>query len=361
MRVGLPAEIKPQERRVALAPVHVAELVRAGHEVGVQSGAGLGAGFADDQYRSVGATLLTDAKETYAFGELIVKVKEPLASEWPLLRPDQTLFAYLHLAASRELTEALLKSGVTSIAFETVERGGRLPLLEPMSRVAGRLAAQEGAHHLLAHEQGQGVLLAGLPGVLPAQVVVVGAGMVGSEAARIAHGLGARVIVMDINPTRLAAIEESLPGVNTVSSTTSALEELLPTTSLLIGAVLVPGGKAPQILTRSQLALLPKGAVLVDVAIDQGGCFETSHATTHAEPTYLVDGIVHYAVANMPGAVPRTSSMGLGNAILPDVLRLAGGLPTVLSSDPGLKAGLSTQGGKLHSQAVSDALGLKLD
>jgi alanine dehydrogenase len=360
MRIGIPTEIKTDEARVALAPAGARELVAAGHEVVVQAGAGRGSAIDDDAYVAQGAQLLPDAAAVFATAEMIVKVKEPQPGEIAMLTPAHTLFTYLHLAADRAQAEGLIASGATCIAYETVSSpDGRLPLLAPMSEVAGRIATQAGAFILQRPEGGRGVLIGGAPGVKPANVVVIGGGVVGTNAARVAVGMGAETTIFDTSISRLRELEHELPGARTRFSSSLALEEALPTCDLLIGAVLVPGARAPRLVTREMLRLLPPGAVLVDVAIDQGGCFETSRPTTHSEPTFVVGEAVHYCVANMPGAVPITSTHALTNATLPYVLALAGlGPAEAIRRDPGLREGLNVAGGRLVNETVAAATGL---
>ena len=361
MLIGCPTEIKPQEFRVGLTPSAASELVAHGHKVLIQSGAGLGAGFTDDDYRAAGAEIAPDAKTVFDRAEMIVKVKEPQAVERAMLRRGQVLFTYLHLAPDPEQTRDLLNCGVTAIAYETVTdpRGG-LPLLAPMSEVAGRLAPQAGAWALQKANGGEGVLLGGVPGVHPANVVIIGGGVVGTAAARVAAGMGAHVTVLDRSIPRLSYLDDIFMGrLTTQYATAAATADLLPTADMIIGAVLIPGAAAPKLISRAQLGLMKPGAVLVDVAIDQGGCFETSRPTTHQDPIYTVDGIIHYCVANMPGAVPRTSTQALGNATLPFVLALADkGWRQALHDDPHLRAGLSTHEGQLTSGPVGAALGI---
>ena len=361
MKIGCPTEIKPQEFRVGLTPAAVREAVAHGHAVLVQAGAGAGAGYDDDAYRAAGAAIADTAEQVFAEAELIVKVKEPQAVERARLRAGQVLFTYLHLAPDPDQTRDLLASGVTAIAYETVTdaRGG-LPLLAPMSEVAGRLAPQTGAWTLQKANGGRGVLLGGVPGVRPAHVVIVGGGVVGTAAARVAVGMGANVTVLDRSVPRLSYLDDVFMGrLTTQYSSAEAVEALLPTADMVIGAVLIPGAAAPKLVSRAQLALMQPGAALVDVAIDQGGCFETSRPTTHQDPIYAVDGIMHYCVANMPGAVPRTATQALGNATLPFVLAIADkGWREACSDDPHLLAGLSTHEGHLTNYAVGVALGL---
>jgi alanine dehydrogenase len=363
MRVGIPKEIKNNEYRVALPPAGVRELTRHGHEVLVQTGAGEGSGFSDGEFAAAGARLLPDAAEVWAGAELVVKVKEPQPAEIAFLRPDLVLFTYLHLAADEALTHALLASGATAIAYETVEDSdGRLPLLAPMSEVAGRMATQVVAHYLQRPEGGRGILMGGVPGTRPAHVVILGAGTVGANAAQVAVGMGAQVTLLDINTERLRTLDDTLHGrLITLYSSENALIEALRTTDAVIGAVLVTGARAPRLVTRAMLGLMPRASVIVDVAVDQGGCVETTHATTHSDPTYVVDGVLHYGVANMPGAVPRTSSFALSNATLRYVLRIADrGAQAALAADPGLARGLNIAAGRVLHPAVAQTFGLPL-
>ncbi|WBU55966.1 alanine dehydrogenase [Paracoccus sediminicola] len=362
MLIGCPTEVKPQEYRVGLRPDAAAEAISRGHKVVVQSGAGLGSGYTDDDYVAAGAEVAPDAKTVFDSADMIVKVKEPQPAERKMLRRGQILFTYLHLAPDPDQTRDLLDSGVTAIAYETVTdaRGG-LPLLAPMSEVAGRLAPQAGSWALQKANGGEGVLLGGVPGVRPANVVIIGGGVVGTAAARVAAGMGANVTVLDRSIPRLSYLDDIFMGrLTTQYATAAATAELLPTADMVVGAVLVPGAAAPKLVTRDQLSTMKPGAVLVDVAIDQGGCFETSKATTHQDPIYEVDGIVHYCVANMPGAVPRTSTQALGNATLPFTLAIADkGWRQAVSENPHLLAGLSTHEGKLTSAPVGAALGIE--
>jgi alanine dehydrogenase len=361
MRVGVPREIKPQEGRVALTPAGVRELVARGHEVVVESGAGRGSHITDSAYEAQGAKIALSAEEVFSEAELIVKVKEPQPPEVARLEPRHTLFTYLHLAADRALAHGLCRSGATCIAYETVEDGcGRLPLLAPMSEVAGRIAAQAGAS-ALASTAGRGVLMGGVPGVPPAQVVVVGGGVAGTSAARIAAGMGARVIVLDRSIDRLRDLDIELSGrIQTRFASALAIEELLPQTDVVIGTVLVRGARAPKVVRAEQLSSMRPGAVLVDVSIDQGGCFETSRPTTHAAPTYELDGIVHYCVTNMPGVVPVTSTHALTNATLPYVVELADqGVQGALDRDAGLRAGLNVAVGRIVHPVVAAEFGAK--
>lgn len=361
MKIGCPREIKPQEFRVGMTPDAAREAVAHGHTVLIETGAGLGAGFADADYTAAGAQIAPDAEAVFAASDLIVKVKEPQAVERKRLRDGQVLFTYLHLAPDPDQTRDLLDSGVTAIAYETVTdaRGG-LPLLAPMSEVAGRLAPQVGAWALQKANGGRGVLMGGVPGVRPARVVIIGGGVVGAAAARVAVGMGANVTVLDRSVPRLSYLDDVFMGqLTTQYSSAGALAELIQTADMVIGAVLIPGAAAPKLVRRAQLSTMQPGAVLVDVAIDQGGCFETSRATTHHDPIYEVDGVVHYCVANMPGAVARTSTQALGNATLPFLLELADkGWRQAITDNPHLKAGLNTHAGRLTYAAVGEALGL---
>lgn len=359
MNIGLPKEIKVKENRVALTPGGVATLVRRGHSVTVERGAGVGSGIADSEYEKAGATM-GSAADAWA-AEMVVKVKEPIASEYPYLRDDLLLFTYLHLAADQPLTDALLKAGTTGIAYETVQLDdGSLPLLTPMSEVAGRLSVQAGAYHLQKPVGGRGVLLGGVPGVQPGQVTILGGGVVGTNAAKMAMGLGAKVTILDVSQRRLAYLDDVFFGkLTTMMSSEANIRALLPDTDLLIGGVLIPGAKAPHLVTRDMLELMPEGSVIVDVAVDQGGCVETIHATTHDDPTYLVDGVVHYGVANMPGAVPRTSTFALTNATFPYALMLADHGLDALKKNKALRLGLNTYGGKLTYAGVAEAFGME--
>ncbi|MBZ9714230.1 alanine dehydrogenase [Deinococcus multiflagellatus] len=358
MQIGLPKEIKVKENRVALTPGGVATLVRRGHSVVVQQGAGVGSGIADQEYVDAGATL-GSADDTWA-AEMVVKVKEPIASEYKYLRPDLLLFTYLHLAADRPLTDALLQSGTTGVAYETVQLDdGSLPLLTPMSEVAGRLSVQAGAYHLQKPVGGRGVLLGGVPGVQPGHVTIIGGGVVGTNAAKMAMGLGAKVTILDVSQRRLAYLDDVFFGkLTTMMSSEANIRALLPDTDLLIGGVLIPGAKAPHLVTRDMLGLMPEGSVIVDVAVDQGGCVETIHATTHDDPVYTVDGVIHYGVANMPGAVPRTSTFALTNQTLPYALLLADHGVAALGKNKALGLGLNTHQGKLTYQGVAEAFDL---
>ena len=360
MKIGVAREIKNHENRVALTPAGVDRLRGAGHDVLVETGSGLGSGLTDEAYRQAGAEIAKDAKSLFAGSELVVKVKEPLEQEWPLLREGQTLFTYLHLAADKKLTEGLMRTKAHCFAYETLVVDGRLPLLTPMSEVAGRMAVQEGAKYLEAATGGSGILLGGVPGVRPAVVLILGGGIVGTEAARMAAGLGAEVIVMDTNLERLRYLDQILPrNCRTVYSTPLAVREALAEADLVIGAVLIPGAAAPKLVRREDLKRMRKGSVIVDVAVDQGGCIETVKPTTHAEPTYVIDGVIHYGVANMPGAVPRTSTFALTNATLSWTIKLADLGPIgAIEKSAELRAAANVVAGKITYQAVADAFGL---
>ena len=360
MRIGVPKEIKVHEYRVGLTPGAVREYVAAGHNVVVETNAGAGIGAADDAYRKVGAVIAGSAAEIFATCDMIVKVKEPQPREWSLLREGQILFTYLHLAPDPEQAKGLMASGCTAIAYETVtDAKGGLPLLAPMSEVAGRLSIEAAGSALKRSAGGRGLLLGGVPGVVPARVVVLGGGVVGTHAARMAAGLGAEVTIIDRSIPRLRELDELFEGrARTRFSTIEAVEHEVFAADVVIGAVLVPGASAPKLVTREMLKSMQKGAVLVDVAIDQGGCFETSHPTTHAEPTYEVDGIIHYCVANMPGAVPLTSSHALNNATLPFGLALANLGFAAVTQNPHLRAGLNVHRGRITNKAVAESLGL---
>lgn len=364
MIIGVPKEIKNNENRVGMTPGGVSELVKRGHVVYVQHTAGENSGFSDRDYEAVGAKILPTIEDVYGIAEMIVKVKEPIAPEYKLIRKGQVLFTYFHFASDETLTHAMIETGAVCLAYETVELPNRaLPLLVPMSEVAGRMSVQEGARFLEKPQGGKGVLLGGVPGVKPARVLVLGGGIVGYNAALMAAGMGADVTITDISLPRLRYLSEVMPAnVNTLYSSVHNIEKELPTTDLVVGAVLIPGAKAPRIITREMLKLLVKGSVMVDVAIDQGGCFETSHATTHAEPVYEVDGIVHYCVANIPGAVPNTSTLALTNATLPYAVKLADkGWREACREDSVLALGLNIVEGKITYEAVADAFGLKFE
>ena len=362
MIIGIPKEIKNNENRVSLTPAGAKELIAHGHTVYVQHTAGENSGFPDEAYVAAGATILPTIEDVYAIAEMIIKVKEPIKPEYKLVRKGQLLFTYFHFACDRELTDAMLESGATCLAYETVvDRNGGLPLLIPMSEVAGRMSAQEGARFLEKPQGGRGVLLGGVPGVKPAKVLVLGGGIVGTNAALIAAGFGADVTLCDISLSRLRYLSETMPkNVKTLYSSRYNIEQELPTTDLVIGAVLIPGAKAPHLVTRDMLKLMRPGTVLVDVAIDQGGCFETSHPTTHAEPIFEVDGIVHYCVANIPGAVPCTSTLALTNATLPYAIKLADmGWEAACRADAGLAKGLNVVDGKVTFPGVAEAFGME--
>jgi alanine dehydrogenase len=361
MRVGVPKEIKNHEYRVGLTPGSVAELVGAGHEVIVETKAGTGIDFSDQDYIDAGARIAANAAETFAAADMIVKVKEPQAQEIALLEARHTLFTYLHLAPDPEQTQGLMKSGATCIAYETVTANdGSLPLLKPMSEVAGRMSIQVGAHYLEKEQGGRGVLLGGVPGVAPARVAILGGGVSGVNAAQMAVGMRADVTIYDISNARLAELDMFFGSqIKTAYASRAAIASAVAKCELVIGAVLVPGAAAPKLVTRDMLKTMKRGSVLVDIAIDQGGCFETSRATTHQDPVYEVDGIIHYCVANMPGAVARTSAFALNNATLPFVLKLANqGAEAAMKADRHLAAGLNVAGGKIRHQAVAEALGL---
>lgn len=361
MKIGIPKEIKNNESRVALTPAGAKTLVQNGHTVMVETHAGENSGFTDLQYLKAGADIIPTAAEVYAAAEMIMKVKEPIACEYKLIRPGQLVFTYFHFASGKELTMAMIESKAVCLAYETVEKADRtLPLLIPMSEVAGRMSIQEGARCLEKPKGGKGILLGGVPGVKPAHVLVLGGGVVGTQAALMAAGLGAHVTIADISLPRLRYLAEIMPAnVDTLMSTSYNIEELLPHTDLVIGAVLIPGAKAPHLITREMLKLMQPGSVLVDVAIDQGGCFETSHPTTHAEPVYTVDGILHYCVANIPGAVPFTSTLALTNATLPYAVTLANmGWEKACEENEDLRKGLNIVNGKVVCKAVADTFGL---
>jgi alanine dehydrogenase len=359
MRIGLPKEIKDGENRVGLTPGAVKALTRRGHQVLVETGAGMGSFLSDEEYRTAGAAIVPSPVDAWS-AELVVKVKEPIASEYAFLRPDQLLFTYLHLAADRRLTEALLASGVTAIAYETVQTDeGKLPLLMPMSEVAGRMATQVGASYLESHHGGRGVLLGGVPGVAPANVAILGGGTVGTNAAKVALGMGAQVTVLDISHDRLQYLDDMFQGrLQTRTSNEYSVELAVFHADLVIGAVLIPGGRAPLLVTRAMLPQMRKGAVIVDVAVDQGGCIETTRPTTHSDPIYVIDGVVHYGVANMPGAVPRTSTFALVNQTMSYALSIANaGLDAIRQSQP-LLHGLNAHAGQLTYEAVAEAFGM---
>ncbi len=364
MKIGIPKEIKNNENRVGMTPAGVAELIRHGHTVVVQHTAGENSGFSDEQYTKVGAQILPDIESVYREAEMIIKVKEPIKQEYKLIKKDQLVYTYFHFACNRELTDAMIESGAVCLAYETVETADhRLPLLIPMSEVAGRMATLNGAYYLQKTKGGKGKLISGVPGVDRTNVLVLGGGTVGEAAARMAAGLGADVWITDISLPRLRQLEMELPvNIHTLYSTNHNIREKLPYMDIVVGSVLVPGDKAPHLITRDMLKLMEPGSVLVDVAIDQGGCFETSHPTTHSEPVYMMDGIVHYAVANIPGAVPNTSTLALTNATLRYALALADkGWRQACKDDPALYKGLNIVNGKVVFKAVADVFGMKYE
>ena len=364
MKIGVPKEIKSNENRVAATPAGVMEFIKKGHEVVIQSTAGDGSGFSDADYLHAGAKILSTAKETYAAADMILKVKEPIESEYDLIKKDQLVFTYFHFASSEPLTMAMIKNGAVCLAYETVEAADKsLPLLVPMSEVAGRMAIQQGAKYLEKPMKGRGILLGGVPGVPPAKVLILGGGIVGTQAAKMAAGLGANVMVLDVNLNRLRYLDDVLPNnVETIYSNEYNIRKLIPEMDLIIGAVLIPGAKAPHLITRDMLSLMKPGTVLVDVAVDQGGCIETCKPTTHADPTYLIDGIVHYCVANMPGAVPYTSTLALTNATLPYAIDLANkGWKKACVENLGLRRGLNIVDGKVVYKGVADAFNLNYE
>ena len=361
MYIGIPKEIKADEHRVSLPPAGVREFVKRGHDVAVESQAGAGSGFTDDEYVEAGAAIHDSAASVWEQADLVIKVKEPQPSEYPRLRPNLVLFTYLHLAAEAQLTQAMLQSGVTGIAYETVEdASGRLPLLEPMSEVAGRMAAQVVSRYLERHKGGRGLLMGGVPGVAPANVLILGAGTVGANAAKIALGMGANVTLLDINLDRLRYLEDVLGGnLTTLYSNSGNIAAALRGADALIGSVLITGARAPMLVTRDMLTTMPAGSVIVDVAVDQGGCVESTRVTTHSQPTYTLDGVLHYGVANMPGAVPRTSSLALSNATLPYALMIADqGAVAALRGNAALLKGLNTYAGQCTHPAVAKTFGL---
>jgi alanine dehydrogenase len=362
MIIGVPKEIKSQEHRVGLIPSTATTLTRKGHTVLVQTGAGIGSGYPDETYIAAGAQMIAEAKDVFAKADMIVKVKEPLPAEYELLRKGQILFTYLHLAASKPLTDALVKSGVTGVAYETIQVGNKLPLLEPMSEIAGRMSVVMGAYYLAKHNGGNGVLLGGVPGVLPGRVVVIGGGTSGVNAARMALGLKADVTILEVDGERMRFLDLTMPNVKTLYSNEANLTELMPTTDLLIGAVLVPGAKAPKLITRAMLRMMRPGCVFVDIAIDQGGCAETSRATTHEEPVYVEEEVTHYCVANMPGAYARTSTQALSNATARYAELLADlGLEGACKKQPALIGGINTRNGKVTYAAVAEAHGMQFE
>jgi alanine dehydrogenase len=360
MIIGVPKEIKQQEQRVALLPSGTNQLTRRGHSVLVEKDAGIGSGYPDQEYARAGAEIVEQAKDVFARADMIVKVKEPLVAEFPLLRRGQILFTYLHLAASKNLTEALLKSGVTGVAYETIQVNHRLPLLEPMSEIAGRMSVVMGANFLAKYNGGSGVLLGGVPGVLPGRVVIVGGGTSGVNALRMAKGLGADVTILDIDVERLRFLDIAMDNLHTLYSNEANLEELMPDCDLLIGAVLLPGAKAPKLITRAMLQKMKRGSVLVDISIDQGGCAETSRPTTHLDPVYVEEGVTHYCVANMPAAYARTATQALTNVTYRYVELLADlGLEGACKKQPTLIGGINTCDGRLTCGAVAEAHNLK--
>jgi len=360
--IGVPKEIKEQERRTALVPSAAEQLTKRGHTVLVEKNGGIGSGYPDEEYKKAGAEIVDLAKDVFARADMIVKVKEPLPAEFPLLRKGQILLTYLHLAASKALTDALLKSGVTAIAYETIQIGNRLPLLEPMSEIAGRMSVVMGAYFLAKHNGGSGVLLGGVPGVLPGRVVVIGGGTAGVNAARMATGLGADVTILEVDLERMRFLDITMGSAHTLYSSESHLRELMPNVDLLIGAVLLPGAKAPKLITRAMLKAMKTGSVLVDIAIDQGGCAETSRQTTHLQPIYVEEGVTHYCVANMPAAYARTATQALTNITYRYVELLADlGLDEACKKQPALIGGINTRDGKLTCHAVAEAHGLKYD
>ncbi len=364
MIIGVPKEIKNNENRVALTPAGVAELKKNGHVIYVQATAGVGSGFEDAAYTQAGATMLQTIEEVYGIAEMIIKVKEPIASEYPLIKKDQLLFTYFHFASSEPLTHAMIERGAVCLAYETVEKTDRsLPLLVPMSEVAGRMAIQEGAKYLEKPSGGKGILLGGVPGVPPAKVLVLGGGIVGTQAAKMAAGLGARVVIMDVSLPRLRHLSDIMPpNVTTIMSNDYNIREAIAEADLVVGAVLIPGAKAPHLITRDMLKLMKAGTVVVDVAVDQGGCIETCTPTTHENPTFIIDDIVHYCVANMPGAVPYTSTLALTNATLPYAVQLANkGWKKACNENEELKKGLNVANGKIVYKGVADAWGLQFD
>jgi len=361
VKIGIPKEVKSDEYRVGMMPVGAELLSRAGHEVLLESGAGVASGFADADYADAGATIVKSAAEVFAKSQMIVKVKEPQPEEIASFVPGQIVFTYFHFAAAPELTQGCLKAGITAIAYETIkDRAGRLPLLTPMSEIAGKMSIQEGAKYLEKPMMGRGILLGGVPGVAPAHVVVLGGGIVGTNAAKVAAGLGANVVIMDVNLERLRYLSDVMPAnVHTLFSDVHTIREQLRLADLVVGAVLIPGAKAPRLVTRKSLKLMKTGSVIVDVAIDQGGCIETSHPTTHQQPTYVVEGVVHYCVTNMPGAVGRTSTIALCNATLPYALKIANlGCDQAAAADPGLAQGINLVAGRVTYAAVAEALHL---
>src|SRR5215210_2948707 len=362
MRVGVPKEVKADEYRVGMMPVGADQLVRAGHSVVVETQAGVASGFADENYARVGASIARSAEEVFAHADMIVKVKEPQPAEIARFKPGQVVFTYFHLAADPGLTQACLKSGIVAVAYETIkDRKGTLPLLTPMSEIAGKMSIQEGAKYLEKPMMGRGILLGGVPGVAPAHVVVLGGGVVGTNAAKVAAGLGANVVIMDVSLDRLRYLDDVMPAnVHTIYSDPQNIRDEVRRADLVIGAVLIPGAKAPRLVTRADLKDMKNGGVIVDVAIDQGGCIETARPTTHQQPTYVVDGVVHYCVTNMPGAVGRTSTIALCNATLPYAIRIANkGYEKAAAEDPGLGEGINLVSGRVTNSAVAESLHLQ--
>src|SRR5688572_23731727 len=362
MRIGVPKEVKPDEYRIAMMPVGVEVLTKNGHQVFVEAQAGAASGFPDEDYIRAGAKMAVSAREVFEQAEMLVKVKEPQPQEIALFRPGQIVFTYFHLAADQELTQACMESEIVAIAYETItDKKGTLPLLTPMSEIAGKMSIQEGAKYLEKPMMGRGILLGGVPGVAPAHVVVLGGGIVGTNAAKVAAGLGANVVIMDINLDRLRYLDDVMPAnVHTIFSDPQTIRDQVRQADLVVGAVLIPGAKAPRLVTRADLKEMKNGAVIVDVAIDQGGCIETARPTTHQQPTYVVDGVVHYCVTNMPGAVGRTSTIALCNATLPYALKIANkGYEKAAAEDPGFGEGINLVGGRVTNQAVAESLQLK--
>ena len=359
MNIGIPKEIKPQENRVSMIPGSVAELVKRGHRVFVERGAGVGAAYGDELYLAAGAEILETAQAVFDAAEMIVKVKEPQPPEIAMLKPGQILFTYLHLAASQDLTQSLAATGCTAIAYETIEVNHRLPLLEPMSEIAGRMSSIVGAYHLAKHKGGRGCLLGGVPGVAPGRVVVLGGGTAGINAARVASGIGADVSILEVDFDRMRFLDITMEGARTVFSNEANLADLLPRVDLVIGAVLVPGARAPKLITREMLSIMAEGSVFVDIAVDQGGCAETTRATTHDAPTYTEEGVLHYCVANMPGAYARTATQALNNVTHRWTMLIAdNGLPGACKSNPHLLGGINTHGGAITCKPVAEAHGL---
>lgn len=361
MKIGVPKEIKPNENRVGLIPAGVHDLTKLGHDVSVQTGAGIQSGFSDDDYIQAGASILPDIESVYAYGDMIVKVKEPIEPEYSLIRKDQLLFTYFHFASDETLTRAMIDSGAVCLAYETVELPNHtLPLLIPMSEVAGRMATQQGAKYLEEPMEGMGILLGGVPGVPPARVLILGGGVVGTQAAKMAAGMGANVVILDVNLERLRYLDDIMPeNITTMYSNEYNIRSLVKESNLIIGSILIPGAKAPKLITRDMLSDMKKGTVLIDVAVDQGGCIETCHPTTHESPTFVIDGVVHYCVANMPGAVPFTSTIALTNATLSYAIALANkGWKKACTKDPALKKGLNIVSGNVVYKKVAEAFNL---